>query len=174
MCPLAISLEPNEVVRARRSANPRTSNGERHDRSRKASAPQGPQVRLMPIPAPAAPGGQPAQPPFGQTQATGATPNKGYEAAGLQKLGVVVKQLEALLPEVGASSDIGKDVLDALKKLVKYVPAGSVTPAAQKNSIEEQQRKMAQNNQQMQAVQQMRQKMAGGQGQGGGQPGMAA
>ena len=125
----------------------------------------------MPIPAPAAPGGQPAQPPFGQTQATGATPNKGYEAAGLQKLGVVVKQLESLLPEVGAGSDIGKAVLESLNKLVKFVPAGSVTPAAQKNSIEAQQRQMAQGNQQMQAIQQMRQKMAQG---GGQQPGMGA
>ena len=114
----------------------------------------------MPAPAPAAPGGQPAQPPFGSTPATGSTPNKGYEAAGLQKLGVVVKQLESLLPEVGAGSDIGKAVLDALNKLVKFVPSGSVTPAAQKNSIEAQQRQMAQNNQQMQAVQQMRQKQA--------------
>jgi len=127
----------------------------------------------MPIPASAAPGGQPQppQPPFGATQATGATPNKGYEAAGLQKLGVVVKQLESLLPEVGAGSDIGKAVLDALNKLVKFVPNGSVTPAAQKNSIEAQQRQMAQNNQQMQAVQAMRQRAAQG---GQGQPGMGA
>jgi len=127
----------------------------------------------MPTPAPAASGGQPAQPPFGSTPATGSTPNKGYEAAGLQKLGVVVKQLESLLPEVGAGSDIGKAVLESLNKLVKFVPSGSVTPAAQKNSIEAQQRQMAQNNQQMQAVQQMRQKMAQG-AQGGGQPGMGA
>jgi hypothetical protein len=120
----------------------------------------------MPIPAPAAPGGQPAQPPFGQTPATGATPNKGYEAAGLQELGVIVKQLEKILPQVGAGSDVGKAVLDSLNKLVKFVPAGSVTPAAQKNSIEAQQRAMAQNNQQAQAVQQMRQKQAQPQPQG--------
>ena len=94
----------------------------------------------MPIAAPAAPGGQPQQPPFGSTSATGSTPNKGYEAAGLQKLGVVVKQLETLLPEVGAGSDVGKAVLEALNKLVKFVPAGSVTPAAQKNSLESMQR----------------------------------
>jgi hypothetical protein len=75
----------------------------------------------------------------------------------------VVKQLEALLPEVGASSEPGQAVLKALNSLVKFVPAGSVTPAAQKNSIEAQQRTMAQNNQQMQAIQAMRQKM----GQGG-------
>ena len=127
----------------------------------------------MPIPAPAGAGAQqPQQPPFGSTPATGSTPNKGYEAAGLQKLGVLVKQMETLLPEVGASSEVGQAVLKALNSLVKFVPAGSVTPAAQKNSIEAQQRNMAQNNQQMQAIQQMRQKMA--QGGGGQQPGAAA
>lgn len=127
----------------------------------------------MPTPVPAAPGGQPAQPPFGQTPATGATPNKGYEAAGLQELGVIVKQMEKILPQLGASSDPGKAVLDCLNKLVKFVPAGSVTPAAQKNSIEAQQRAMAQNNQQAQAVQAMRQKQ--GQPQGGQpQPGAGA
>ena len=125
-------------------------------------------------PAPAVPGGQSQQPPFGSTPATGATPNRGYEAAGLQKLGVVVKQLEALLPEVGASSEAGQAVLKALNSLVKFVPQGSVTPAAQKNSIEAQQRNMAQNNQQMLALKQrMMQGGGGGQPQGG-QPGMAA
>src|ERR1700757_3241617 len=115
----------------------------------------------MPIPAPAAPGGQPAQqPPFGSTSATGATPNKGYEAAGLQKLGGVIKQLEVLLPEVGASSDVGKAVLECLNKLTKFSPPGSMTPAAQKNNIEAQMRQQAQTNQQMQAIQQMRQQGA--------------
>jgi len=116
----------------------------------------------MPIPAPAAPGGQPAQPPFGATPATGATPNKGFEAAGLQKLGVLVKQMESMLPEVGASSDVGKAILDCLNKLVKFVPQGAVTPAAQKNSIEQMMRQHAQGNQQMQALQKMRE--GGGQG----------
>jgi hypothetical protein len=126
----------------------------------------------VPTPVPGAPGGQPPpqQAPFGSTPATGSTPNKGYEAAGLQQLGVLVKQMEKMLPELGASSDAGKVVLECLNKLVKFVPAGSVTPAAQKNSIEAQQRMMAQNNQQMQAVQQMRQKMA----PQGGQPGAGA
>lgn len=123
----------------------------------------------MPAPAPAAPGGQPPQPPFGSTQATASTPNKGYEAAGLQKLGVLVKQMESMLPELGASSDAGKVVLECLNKLVKFVPSGSVTPAAQKNSIEAQQRQMAQNNQQMQALAQQR-----AQGAPGGQQGAAA
>jgi hypothetical protein len=90
----------------------------------------------------------------------------------MQKLGVVVKQLESLLPELGATSEAGQAVLKALNSLVKYVPAGSVTPAAQKNSIEAQQRNMAQNNQQMQAIQAMKQKAAGAGGQP--QPGAAA
>ncbi len=121
----------------------------------------------MPIPAPAPPGGQPQQPPFGQTPATGSTPNKGFEAAGLQKLGVVVKQLEGLVAELGATSEPGQAVLKALTSLVKFVPAGSVTPAAQKNSIEAQQRNMAQNNQQMA---ELKQRMQGGGAPGGGQP----
>lgn len=79
-----------------------------------------------------------------------------------------MKQLESMLPELGASSEAGKAVLDCLNKLVKFVPAGSVTPAAQKNSIESMQRNAAQNNQQMQALQAMRQ------GGGQGQPGAAA
>ena len=119
----------------------------------------------MPIPAPAAPGGQPpGQAPFGSTSAVGSTPNKGYEAAGLQKLGGVIKQLEVLLPEVGATTDIGKAVLECLNKLSKFSPPGSMTPAAQKNNIEAQMRQQAQGNQQMAAIQQMRQQ--GGQGQG--------
>lgn len=82
----------------------------------------------------------------------------------MQKLGVVVKQLESILPELGASSEAGQAVLKALNSLVKFVPAGSVTPAAQKNSIEAQQRNMMQNNQQMMALKQ-RMQGAGGQPQ---------
>jgi hypothetical protein len=85
----------------------------------------------------------------------------------LQELGIVVKQLEKMVPMLGASSEPGKAVLDCLNKLVKFVPNGSVTPAAQKNSIEAQQRQMAQNNQHAQALAQMRAKGAQG---GGGQP----
>ena len=88
----------------------------------------------------------------------------------MQKLGVVVKQLESILPELGASSEAGQAVLKALNSLVKFVPAGSVTPAAQKNSIEAQQRQAAQQNQQMMAL-----KQRAMQGQGGGQqPGAGA
>jgi hypothetical protein len=88
----------------------------------------------------------------------------------MQKLGVIVKQLEAALPELGASSEAGQAVLKALSSLVKFVPAGSVTPAAQKNSIEAQQRQAAQQNQQMMALKQR----AAGAGGGGGPPGGGA
>ena len=71
----------------------------------------------------------------------------------------------------GAASDIGKACLDALNKLVKFVPAGSVTPAAQKNNIEQMAMRNAQQNQQMQALKQQR--MQGEQG-GAQQPGQAA
>ena len=85
---------------------------------------------------------------------------------------MVVKRLETILPQVGASSEPGQAILKALSSLTKFVPNGSVTPAAQKNSIEAQQRQHAQGNQQMQAIQAMRQKMAqgGGGAPGGGQP----
>jgi len=96
--------------------------------------------------------GQPQQPPFGSTPATGPTPNKGYEAAGLQRLGVVLRQLEELVPLLGSASEPGKAVLDAIGKLSKHVPAGSVTPAAMKGNIESMAMRNAQQNQQMQAL----------------------
>ena len=120
----------------------------------------------MPETSPAA-APQPQGAPFGQSAATGPTPNKGFEAAAAQRLGLVIKQLEELIPMAGATSEIGKACLDALNKLVKYVPPGSVNPAAAKNNIEQMAMKNAQNNQQMQAI---KQQSAGG-GQPGGQPG---
>lgn len=66
-----------------------------------------------------------------------------------------------MVPLVGAGSDVGQAVLDALKKLSKFVPPGSVTPAAQRNQLEATAMKQGQNNQQMQMLKQMQ---AGGQG----------
>ncbi len=54
----------------------------------------------------------------------------------------------------GAASDIGKACLEALNKLVKFVPAGSVSPAGEKNNIEQMAMRNAQQNQQMQALKQ--------------------
>lgn len=75
----------------------------------------------------------------------GATPNKGFEAAGLQKLGVIVKELEALVPMVGATSEVGKAVLDSLSKLAKHIPTGAVSPASQRNVIQDMMQKAQQN-----------------------------
>lgn len=79
---------------------------------------------------------------------------------------MIVKQLEELIPMFGSGSDQGKAVLDSLNKLAKFVPAGSVSPAAQKNQIESMAMKAQQANQQMQSL-----KQGGG---AGAQPGAAA
>jgi hypothetical protein len=107
---------------------------------------------------------------MGVSSATGPTPNKGYEAAGLQKLGMIVEQLQQLVPMLGATSEAGAAVLKALGSLAKHVPTGSVTPAGQKSMAENTMMRATQANQQMQAL---KQGGAGGQ-QPGGQQGMAA
>lgn len=109
----------------------------------------------MPQAAPAAnPNQAPHAPPFGQAAATQPTPNRGYEAAGLQRLGLVVQQLQEILPQVGAGSDVGQVILDSLKKLAKFVPPGSVTPAGQRQQIQNMMQKQAETNQQMQLLRQ--------------------
>jgi hypothetical protein len=88
--------------------------------------------------------------------------------AGLQGLGIAVKQLERLVPMLGASSEAGQAVLKALNSLIKHVPAGSVTPAAEQNQIQQ----MAIKQQQNAAMQQQ---LKAQQAQGGqAQPGAAA
>ena len=52
----------------------------------------------------------------------------------------------------GTTSELGKDVLDALRKLSKHVPSGSVTPAAEKNNIQQMMMRNTQGNEQMQAL----------------------
>lgn len=104
--------------------------------------------------APAASGGQSQQPPFGSTSVTASTPNRGLEAAGLQKLGVVVKMLEPLLALLGSGSEAGQAVLKSINALSKFVPSGSVTPAQTKNVLDQSQMQNTQNNAQMQALKQ--------------------
>ena len=107
---------------------------------------------------------------MGASPATGPTPNKGFEAAGLQRLGIVIKQLEQLVPLLGAGSEPGKAVLEALTKLAKHVPSGAATPGAERANIDRMAMQNAQNNS---AMQRMKQQQAGG-GQGAGPPGAAA
>lgn len=106
----------------------------------------------MPAPAPAANPNQPQQPPFGQAATPQPTPNRGYEAAGLQRLGLVVQELQKLIPLVNAGSDVGQAVLKAVTSLSKFVPPGSVTPAAQNQQIERMAQGNQQSNQQMQML----------------------
>jgi len=122
----------------------------------------------MPDGTPAPVPGQSQQPqaPFGSTPAVSPTPNRGHEAAGLQKLGAALQSLTDALPLVGASSEPGQAILDMIKKLAKFVPAGTMTPAANRNQLEATAMKQGQNNQQMQMLKQMQ---AGGQ-QGGAMP----
>lgn len=118
---------------------------------------------------------------MGVSPATGPTPNKGYEAAALQRIGLLVKQMTDILPLAGATSDIGKTLMDCMTKLAKHVPSGSNTQASERNAIDQMAMKNAQASQTNQALQ--KQAMGGGQGgappapggpPGGAQPGMAA
>jgi hypothetical protein len=88
---------------------------------------------------------------------TGPTQNKGYEAAGLQRLAFVVAQLGEIVPLVGAASEIGGDIVDAIRKLAKHVPSGSVSETGKQNAMQELMVKQAQTGPQ---IQQMRQQAA--------------
>ena len=72
----------------------------------------------------------------------------------MQRVGVLVKQMTEILPQVGATSDLGQALMKSITALAKHVPPGSTSNAAEKNSIE----KMAiQNQQNSGMVQQMKQ-----------------
>jgi hypothetical protein len=119
------------------------------------------------------PGAQTGQPPFGQSSATGPTANRGYEAAALQKLGPILKQLHEVVPLVGFSSEIGKAVMDAISKIAKLVPAGSVSPASESNQLQNALMRSQQQNAQMQSLKPPGGMLGGPSGGGapGGMPG---
>lgn len=100
----------------------------------------------------------------------GSTPNKGFEAAGIQKLGVIVKEMESLIPMLGATSEAGKAVLDALGKLAKHIPTGAVSPASSRNVIQEMQIKAQQNGQMQQQLDKQRAQPPGPAQAGAGAP----
>lgn len=111
---------------------------------------------------PGAPAGGPAKEPFGGSPASQATPNAGYEAAALQRVGVIVKQVQDLMNLVGATSETGQQLLKALNVLVKMVPAGTVSPASEKNMLEQAQMRNTQNMAQSQQLKQQRMAPPGG------------
>lgn len=76
------------------------------------------------------------------------------EMAGLQGLAVVQKILESLIPRFGSSSEIGDDVLKALKIINKHVQAGAVSPAGMNNEFMNQMRRHQQGQAQLAQMQQ--------------------
>ena len=89
-------------------------------------------------------------------------------------MGAALQNLTDALPLLGASSEPGQALLDMIKKLAKFVPPGTMTPAANRNQLEATAQKQGQNNQQMQALKAMQMKGGGGQPQPGAQPQPAA
>lgn len=107
---------------------------------------------------------------MGVSPATGPTPNAGFQAAGAQGLGMVVKQLERLIPQLGATSEPGKAALKALNLLAQHVPAGSVTPAAENNALDQMRMRAIQQSRQAQALKQQQAGAGGPPGGPGGAP----
>jgi len=105
----------------------------------------------------------------------GPTPNKGFEAAGLQRLALVLKQLSELVPMLDATSEPGQAVLKMIQLGAKHIPPGAVNPASERGNIEQ---LAMRNAQQSQQAQQMRMPPGGAPPPGGGalspQPGMPA
>lgn len=118
-----------------------------------------------PSPNPSAPQGQP---PVGSSPATGPVPNKGQEAAGMAKLGLAIRLLESIVPQLGAGTEAGRDVLKALTSLSKHLPPGAVSPGVEKTSL---MNMMQSQRQQQPQIAAMRAAMAGGQSPGGQSPG---
>ena len=80
--------------------------------------------------------GPPGQPPMGSSPMTMPLQQKGQEAAALAQLGVVIRQLEQLLPMLGMASEAGQAVHAALKNLSRHVPAGTVSPGLQQTVMQ--------------------------------------
>ena len=111
---------------------------------------------------------------MGVSSATGPTPNRGYEAAAKQRLGVVLRQLEQMVPLAGATTDLGKSILKALNDLAKHIQPGEVTPAAERNTLETAMMQNQQNTAMQQQMRESQQPPAGGPPGGAKPPQQAA
>lgn len=80
--------------------------------------------------------------------------------AGLQRLGLVVKGLEQLVPLFGAATEEGQTVLKAINALAQFVQPGAVTPAAMQNQIQNMATSNAQNAGQLQMLKEQSQRAA--------------
>jgi hypothetical protein len=104
--------------------------------------------------APPSPQGSSDGPSFGNTPVTSATPNRGFEAAALQKVGLLAHEMSRLLTDVGPTSEVGRVLAKILPQLLKLVPPGSVSPAGEKNQLQQMMLGSQQRNQQMAALKQ--------------------
>jgi len=74
--------------------------------------------------------------------------------AGVKMMGMALLALERAVPLLGASSDEGRDALQALTRLSKHVPPGTVTPTDVKNVLQQLMTQQQQFGQQMSAMRQ--------------------
>ena len=81
-------------------------------------------------------GTQPGQPPFGSSPVSAPTPNRGLQAAGLAQIVWAVRLLEKALPQIGAGTPPGKDILKAISSLTKHVPAGAASPGMEQTALQ--------------------------------------
>lgn len=89
----------------------------------------------QPVPPSPSPASQGQSPSIGSSPATMALPNKGHEAAGLARLGVVVKLLADIVPMLPPNTEPGKDVLQCLQRLSKHIQPGAVSPGVEQASM---------------------------------------
>lgn len=99
----------------------------------------------------------------------------------MQRVGVVIKQVQDIMQLVGAGSEMGKKLLKALNTLVDLAPAGNVSNASERNMLEQSLMRNTQNGQQQQMLKQQQQmlkqqqaKQASGGGAGAPAAGAAA
>lgn len=108
---------------------------------------------IPPNPNPAASAAAPTgQPPVGSSPATSPVPNKGLEAAAMAKLGMIVRQLEQIVPLLGAGTEAGRDVLKSLTSLSKHVPPGAVSPGVEQSAMQKTMMQMKQQTPQIAAL----------------------
>lgn len=104
-------------------------------------------------------------PPFGSSPITGATPNRGLEAAALQKVGLLATAASQIISEVGATSEIGRELSTILSKLLKLVPPGTVSNASERDQLQKMLYGNTQRGMQMQQLKQRNAQDAMGGGQ---------
>lgn len=68
-------------------------------------------------------------------------------------MSLILKVMERVLPLVGAESDMGRAVIDAMKTISKAVPQGSVPPSMENNFLQGMMQRRAQMAPQIAAMQ---------------------